>query len=215
MYLAPHPRRSTKMKSILISALLITSVFSQELPRDYEFLRNARDKSISNINRKYITHLKKLKTKYTKLGKLEIALLIDEEITRYENNNAKSYVSNVRGFAGLPGLTRNNIYSFDIEEVGNSASVTFWASFDMDLKGRTNGTVYLIDDEGRQKKIHRWKDSDFKISANSVRSYADLKPYTIDISDFVKKSGRYKIRFTYTGGSKGLSILRVSLNINK
>ena len=201
------------MRYILTLILLTISLSAQEIPHDYQRLRDIRSQRISEIDKKYIIALEKLKLKYTKQGNLEIALLINEEIKKYKTKLVKSYVSNVRGFAGLAKYTHNNVYSFDIKEVGKSASITFWAFFD--LKGESNGIVYLSDDKGREKQIYKWKSNDFKFQKNQYLSYDQTKPRTIDITKFVNKPGRYKIRFAYASGEVGLSILRVSIDIKE
>ena len=196
------------MKHLII--ILIFSSFQSllaETPAELNALRTLREKEVKKIDIIYVNALKKLKTKFTKRGDLKNALLIEEEITQYTKTKIRQYVSETKG-------SYNTTYTFNIEDLGKNSFVNFWASYD-DNKGSTFGNVYLLDEKGKKVLIHKWKTSDFTISANSAKSFEDLKPISVDVKDLVKKTGKYRVQFEYTSGNKGLAILRVSMDIHK
>lgn len=192
--------------------IIANSAFCQKLPYEYKILRDAREQRIEKLNKRYVEELEKLKIKFTKQGDLENALLIDREIKRYSTTKTKTYVSDVKGFAGHSSRTRNNVYEFDVEGIGGDAFLTFWASYD--LKGSTFGDVYLVNEEGDKKKVHSWKSSDFKTAVSTVRSYEKLKPISVNVKNFINSAGKYKVEFVYSKGERGLTILKVSLDIH-
>ena len=124
-------------------------------------------------------------------------------------HTARDYVSNVKGWAGIPEFSRNNTYGFTITEPGPRTILTFYAS------GRSStdtfGKVYLVTPDGKQKRIYRWSPDDFDIPVKEARNYRALKPVRVDISKLVKAPGRYLVRFQYTGGDDPLGILRVEI----
>ncbi len=126
-----------------------------------------------------------------------------------KTHTARDYVSNVKGWAGIPEFSRNNTYGFLLPEVGAKTTLTFYASG----RGSTDtfGKVYLVTPDGKQKKIYRWSPDDFEIPVKEARNYRDLKPVRVDISKLVRAPGRYLVRFQYTGGDDPLAILRVEI----
>ena len=69
------------MHYILIITLALSSYCAaQSKPSDYERLQKLRQLEINKINKQYLNDLEKLKSKYTKKGNLEVAVMIDKEI---------------------------------------------------------------------------------------------------------------------------------------
>ncbi len=125
------------------------------------------------------------------------------------NHIARDYVKTVKGWAGIPEFSHNNVYEFTIPEAGNQSTLTFYAS------GRdsvdTYGDVFILTPDGKRKKIYKWSPDDFEIPLKEVRSYKHLKPVRVDITEFVSRPGSYRIEFAYRKGDDPLGILRVEI----
>ncbi|MDB4780651.1 hypothetical protein OAG44_01110 [bacterium] len=79
------------MKISLTTLLLIsftTFIQAQDKPKDYKQLQDLRIVRKAQLDKKYIDALKRLKTKYTKAGNLEIAVMINKEIEDLVQNKA-------------------------------------------------------------------------------------------------------------------------------
>jgi|GEM_PF-7035755 len=129
--------------------------------------------------------------------------------TRSVNHTAKTYIKEIKGWAGIPEFSRNNIYDFNIPETGTKSTLTVYAS------GRnsrnTFGEIFIVTPSGRKKMVHRWEPDDFEIPLKEARNYRDLKPLQVDISEFVKEAGTYQVDFEYLKGDDPLGILRVEI----
>lgn len=121
----------------------------------------------------------------------------------------KTYVDETKGWAGME--PHNNVYSFQVDNVGRSATFRFWASGDIGTT--TSGQVVLTDSDGKEQVIRQWNPSDFKVAVNAVNSYTKLKPISCDVSSYVKQPGKYQFTFRWGGSQVGLSILRVELEL--
>ena len=76
----PHTMKITP----LITAFFCTFANGQEEPTDYLRLQELRLEKIDDINQQYLKALERLRTKYTKKGNLEVAVMIDNEIKSFE-----------------------------------------------------------------------------------------------------------------------------------
>ncbi len=121
----------------------------------------------------------------------------------------KTHISETFGIAGAPVFTKNNIYSFNLQEVGDKSKVVFYASGRKSTK--TYGKVWLITPANERFRIHKWSPHDFKRPLSEASSYKRLSPVTTDISKYVTMPGTYKIEFGYTDGIDALGIMRVEL----
>jgi len=121
----------------------------------------------------------------------------------------RTHVSETRGLAGAPKFSENNVYTFNIPDVGNSSSLTIWAT------GRRSidsfGNVWLITPSGQREKITKWKDRHFDEPSTEISSYKKLNPITEDISNLVTRPGYYKVEFEWTDGVDPLVIFRVEI----
>ena len=124
----------------------------------------------------------------------------------------KTYVNETKGVAGNKHCTKNNTYSFKLDSVGQKATLRYWATGD--LSTSTAGQVLLTGPDAKEQVIQEYEPRDFKIAANAISSYKQLKPISCDISSFVKQQGEYQITFRWDGKSKhALAILRVELEL--
>lgn len=121
----------------------------------------------------------------------------------------QTYISSVEGLAGKPELAKNNIYEFDLPEIGSSTQIAFWATGKNSLD--SYGEVWLVTPEGRRSFIRIWKESNFKQPASEISSFYMLKPFTDDITKKVSGPGLYKVHFEWTGGKDPLVIFRVEI----
>ncbi|NTV14123.1 MAG: hypothetical protein HGA96_09390 [Desulfobulbaceae bacterium] len=121
----------------------------------------------------------------------------------------RTLINSVQGLAGATSFSENNIYTFSLPEVGNTSSLTFYAT------GRRSpdsyGNVWLVTPEGKKEKVTKWKSSNFTTPATEVKSYQKLKPIISDISDHIKLPGKYQVEFEWTDGVDPLVIYRVEL----
>jgi len=79
------------MKKTIIALLIVSNIFStaKETPYDFQRLKDLHAKNIEKINQQYIQALDKLRTKYTKKGDLEVAMMLDDEIRKYKASGFK------------------------------------------------------------------------------------------------------------------------------
>jgi len=168
-----------------------------------------------------------LQKSLTTAGNLEEATAIQEERKKLSEREEvvsakayldkygfkpKTYVDETRGFAGNP-VEKNNVYSFDVEQAGNRATLRFWASGD--VYTNTFGKISLTPPAGEAVVVYNWKKTDFQIPADSVGSYDKLRPINVDVSRYVREPGTYKVTFKWVDGTAGLKILRVELDIRE
>ena len=125
------------------------------------------------------------------------------------NHTPTTYSSEVKGLAGAPSFTENNVYSFVLPQVGDSSILSYYAT------GRRStesyGNVWLITPDGRREKISKWKSGQFDDPATEIKTYKKLAPLTEDISKYVREPGMYKVEFEWTDGIDPLVIFRVEL----
>ncbi|MBU0486034.1 MAG: hypothetical protein KKB30_16135 [Proteobacteria bacterium] len=137
----------------------------------------------------------------------------EAKTTNQESNSSErspqTHTSSIKGLAGAPDFSRNNIYTFTLPDIGRSSVLAFWAT---GLRSTdSTGNVWLITPAERRVKVGKWKESNFEIPSAEVSSYYKLKPITEDISDLVTKPGQYKVEFEWTGGVAPLVIFRVEI----
>lgn len=122
----------------------------------------------------------------------------------------KTQVSSVQGLAGSQNTSKNNVYVFNLSEVGPTTTLTYYAT------GRrskdTAGNIWLVTPGGLREKVGAWKSGQFEISSTTeASSYTKYKPATADISGLVKGAGEYKIEFEWTDGIAPLIIHQVEI----
>lgn len=121
----------------------------------------------------------------------------------------RTHVSSRQGLAGSDGSSKNNVYTFNLEGIGNSTTLAFWAT------GRnstdTYGKVWLITPDNRRIFIRIWKESYFEYPTTEIATYYKLRPITEDITKKVTKPGIYKVEFEWTEGTDPLVIYRVEI----
>lgn len=121
----------------------------------------------------------------------------------------KVYISSVEGLAGKGELSKNNIYTFDLPEIGSSTQMAFWATGKNSID--SYGKVTLVTPEGKRHFVRIWKESNFKQPSTEISSFYMLKPFSDDITKKVSGPGTYKIEFEWTGGKDPLIIFRVEI----
>lgn len=126
-----------------------------------------------------------------------------------KKRDPKTHVSSVGGIAGAPSFSRNNIYTFNLADIGATTTMSYWATGRRSID--STGNVWLTTPDGRREKVSRWKDRYFKEPATEVSSYEKLQPITEDISGMVTSPGIYRVEFEWTGGIDPLVIFRVEL----
>jgi hypothetical protein len=118
-------------------------------------------------------------------------------------------VSSVQGLAGNAKVSQNNVYSFELSEIGASTTLAFWGTGLNSLD--SYGKVWLITPDGKRLIVGIWKESYFEKPSTDVYSYYNLKPITENISKKVTGPGTYKIEFEWTNGKDPLVIYRVEI----
>jgi chemotaxis protein histidine kinase CheA len=117
--------------------------------------------------------------------------------------------SSVQGLAGSQDSSKNNVYVFNLSEVGPTTTLTYYAT------GRrskdTSGNIWLVTPGGHREKVGAWKSGQFETSLAEASSYTSLKPGNVDISGLVKGPGDYKIEFEWIDGIAPLIIHRVEI----
>lgn len=121
----------------------------------------------------------------------------------------KTHVSEIEGLAGAANFSKNNVYTFNLADIGSASSLRFWATGRRSIE--STGTVWLLNPDGRREKVSKWKDRNFDEPSTEISSYRKLKPINVDISRVVTKPGTYKVEFEWTGGIDPLVIYRVEL----
>jgi len=84
------------MKTSLTILLLVSFtafIQAQDKPEDYKRIQTLRVLRKVQMDEQYIDALKRLKTKYTKAGNLEIAVMINKEIEDLEQNKVSKRTS--------------------------------------------------------------------------------------------------------------------------
>ncbi len=120
------------------------------------------------------------------------------------------HVNSTRGLAGAEGNTVNNVYTFNLERIGNNASLRFYGFGNR--SGNSYGKVYLLGPDGSRSEVAEWKPALLQgPKFSEVKSYADVQPVTADLSGKVTSAGQYRIEFKYTDGDEPLNIYRVEL----
>jgi len=152
--------------------------------------------------------IRRINARMASLGEKPPSILSPREMPA-PKHVVRNYVVQAKGWAGIPEFSKNNVYSFELPEIGDKTTLTFYAS------GRTStdtyGDVYLVTPEGKQKRVYRWSPDDFEIPLKEAMTYRHLKPVRVDISGLVRKPGRYQVRFQYRDGDDPLGILRVEI----
>ncbi len=121
----------------------------------------------------------------------------------------QTHSSEVEGLAGAASFSKNNVYTFNLEDVGKSSTLKFWATGRRSVE--STGNVWLVTPDGRRERVTKWKDRYFDEPSTEISSYKKLKPIKEDISRLVTKPGTYKVEFEWTGGVDPLVIYRVEL----
>ncbi len=154
--------------------------------------------------------ISRIRTGITALGGAAVAPPAPTVKALTSRHIARDYIKVIKGWAGIPEFSRNNIYSFNIPETGKVSTLKFYAS------GRdstdTYGEVFLTTPEGRTSRIYKWSPDDFEIPIKEARIYKHLKAVRVDISKFVREPGTYRVKFKYRKGDDPLGILRVEIN---
>ena len=121
----------------------------------------------------------------------------------------KTHVSSVQGMASAGDFSKNNVYNFDLTELGSVTTVRYWITgrFGID----SNGKVWLIRPDGSREEIGSWQEAASSEISTEVTSYKDLEPVSADVSNQVNKSGTYKIEFEWSDGAGPLYIYRVEI----
>lgn len=121
----------------------------------------------------------------------------------------QTHIKDIRGLAGAPKFSKNNVYTFNLANTGKNSHVKFYAT------GRrstdTAGEVWLIKPDGEKIRITKWKENNFKYSSEEINTYKKLEPITVDISENINGPGLYQIEFQWTDGIDPLVIYRVEL----
>jgi hypothetical protein len=126
-----------------------------------------------------------------------------------KEHTPQTHVSSVQGLAGNAEVTKNNIYTFELSEIGASTTLAFWGTGQNSID--TYGKVWLLTPDGNRLIVGIWKESYFKKPATDVFSYYNLQPITENISKKVTGPGTYKIEFEWTNGKDPLVIYRVEI----
>ncbi len=126
-------------------------------------------------------------------------------------DNPRSYLSTQEGIAGSSGNMKNNVYSFQVDQVGKNSSLVFHA-----YGKKTNdtyGEVYLHMPNGKRKEVAEWSPRNLKLSSfyDKASSAKDVKPVEKKISKYVTKPGLYKVEFKYKDGNEALKIYQVQI----
>jgi hypothetical protein len=126
-----------------------------------------------------------------------------------KEHTPQTHVSSVQGLAGNDKVTKNNVYTFELAEIGASTTLAFWGTGQNSID--TYGKVWLLTPDGNRLIVGIWKESYFKKPATDVFSYYNLQPITENISKKVTGPGTYKIEFEWTNGKDPLVIYRVEI----
>ena len=121
----------------------------------------------------------------------------------------KTHASEVEGLAGAVNFSKNNIYNFNLADVGAVSTLKIWATGRRSIE--STGNIWLKTPDGRREKVTKWKDRNFDEPSTEISSYRKLKPIIEDISNHVTRPGTYKVEFEWTGGIDPLVIYRVEL----
>jgi hypothetical protein len=121
----------------------------------------------------------------------------------------KIHVSSVQGMASAGDFSKNNVYSFNLTEVGPISTVKYWINgrFGID----SNGKVWLIAPDGSRENIGNWQEKASADISSGVTSYEELEPVSADVSKQVNSSGTYKVEFEWSEGAGPLYIYRVEI----
>ncbi len=121
----------------------------------------------------------------------------------------KIHANSVQGMASAGDFSKNNVYTFDLTELGAVTTVKYWITgrFGID----SNGKVWLVTPDGKRENIGSWHEGASSDISTDVTSYEDLVPVSADVSKLVNKSGTYKIEFEWSNGSGPLYIYRVEI----
>jgi len=123
-----------------------------------------------------------------------------------------TYVNNTRGLAGSAGNVANNVYSFNLNKVGEHSQLVFYAYG----KGKTGtdsaGEVNLISPDGKRRMVAEWSPKNLQaINFYGVQAAKDVKPVDADISSYVTAPGTYQVEFKYKDGNEALNIFQVEI----
>ena len=117
-----------------------------------------------------------------------------------ENFFGAIYTDEHPGAAGYPKNTHQNVYYFNIIKASGKAVVLVKAK---KPPQPSIGEVRLLT-EGNSFLIGSWNQQ--KFPGDGLR---------FDVSKYVKKSGKYEVRFNYKGGPWGLEIEKVQIDTRK
>ena len=114
-----------------------------------------------------------------------------------------------RGLAGSVDYSKGNIYPFTLGETGPKSNLTYWATGHRSTD--SYGEIWLSTPDGERHRIGKWKKSYFDTPAAEIKKYSQLKPVSIDISDYLTTPGDYNVEFHWTDGIDPLVIFRVEI----
>ncbi len=119
-------------------------------------------------------------------------------------------ISTVRGVAGSSGNESNNVYTFQVAQANNAKLVFYGYGR---KSNKSYGKVLLTKPSGSSEKVANWSPGNLQgPKFKAVRSYADVKPVEVDISQAVTEAGAYQVKFQYTDGDEPLNIYRVEMH---
>ncbi len=123
-----------------------------------------------------------------------------------------TYVSNTPGLAGSAGNVSNNVYSFNLNKVGEHSQLIFFAYGKGKTGTDTYGAVNLVSPDGKRTMVAEWSPKNLQASNfYGVQSAKDVKPIAADISKFVTAPGTYQVEFKYKDGNEALNIFQVEV----
>ncbi|MEN8134973.1 MAG: hypothetical protein ABFS18_05485 [Thermodesulfobacteriota bacterium] len=144
-----------------------------------------------------------------KPAKKAVAVKAEAKPALVKEHTPQTHVSSVQGLAGDGGSSKNNIYTFNLEGIGSSTTLAFWATGRNSID--TYGKVWLITPDNRRIFIRIWKESYFEYPSTQIATYYKLRPITEDITKKVTTPGTYKVEFEWTEGKDPLIIYRVEI----
>lgn len=123
-----------------------------------------------------------------------------------------TYVNTTQGLAGSAGNVANNVYSFNLNRVGTTSQLVFYAFGKGKIGTDSSGEVNLITPDGKRRMVAEWSPKNLQATNfYGVQSYKDVKPIVADISRYVTANGTYQVEFLYKDGNEALSIMQVEV----